>query len=366
MWLDAFAPLHDGPAGAAASAFRPFGIRSVAMGGRRVPVVEDVPAHLSFARLRRFRGAGPDRSVLVVAPLAGSFPVLMRDLVVGLLRHAACVAVTEWPDARHVPAALGRFGFDENCLEVAQMTRALGPGAHVVGVCQGVIPALAASALLAEEGVAPLSLALLGGPVDPLRAPTRVDRILAERPLSDLAAGLTDTVPAGFPGAGRRVLPRRRQMQTFGFYLWRQALSGGELPIKLIADDGEDPFSYPLARLCWDMMDIPAEFFLETVERVFKARALPSGTLEVAGRRVRFDALVRTALLTAEAEKDDIAAPGQTVAAHDLCRAVPHDLRRRLLVPAAGHFSLFHGGRMRETVLPGCVRLMEMAEHRLG
>ncbi|MEP9379430.1 hypothetical protein ABLE91_22145 [Aquabacter sp. CN5-332] len=367
LWLDTLAPLSDGATRRAAApmAFRPFRIRGIVQDGRQVPVEEDVATTLPFGQVRRFRRPGAGRRVLVVAPLAGSFPLLMRDLVAGLLHHAPEVAVTDWPDPRHVPLAAGRFGFDENVLETAQMIRALGPGAHVVGVCQGVIAAFAASALLAEDGLAPLSLTLLGGPVDPARNPTRLDRTLAAKPLSALGA-LMEQVPVPFAGASRSVFPRRRQMQAFGFYLWRQALNGGELPLKLVLDDGTEPFLFPLTRLCWDMMDIPAEFFLENVGHVFQARSLARGTLEVAGRRVRPEALERTALLTGEAAQDDIAAPGQTGAAQDLCRAMPDDLRRRLLVPRAGHFSLFYGKRMREEVLPPLANLMEMAEQRLG
>lgn len=367
MWLDTLVPLHDGATHrvAAPMAFRPFRIRAIEANGHRAPVEEDIAATLPFGQVRRFRRAGTGRRVLVVAPLAGSFPLLMRDLVAGLLHHAPEVAVTDWPDPRHVPGAAGRFGFDENVLETAQMIRALGPGAHVVGVCQGVIAALAASALLAEEGLAPLSLTLLGGPVDPARSPTRLDRALAAKPLPVLGA-LMEQVPVPFAGAGRYVFPRRRQMQAFGLYLWRQALNGGELPLKLVLDDGAEPFLFPLTRLCWDMMDIPAEFFLENVERVFQKRALACGTLEVAGRKVRPEALERTALLTGEAAQDDIAAPGQTAAAQELCRAIPDDLRRRLLLPRGGHFSLFYGRCMREEVLAPLTDLMTASEQRLG
>lgn len=363
MWLDTLIPFEEGPAPQVRGlAFRGFGLRRARTAQGTVPVTEDIAAHLPYAQMRRFRRAGDARRVLVVAPLAGGFPLLMRDLVAGLLRHAGEVHVTDWPDPRHVPAERA-FGFDENCLETARMIRALGPGGHVVAVCQGVIPALSAALLLAAQGEGPASLTLLGGPVDPACNPTHLDTLLTQTPL-DAFAQMMERVPPPFAGAGRLVFPRRRQMQTFALYLWRQALSGGELPRMLLADDGEDPFLFPLSRLCWDMMDIPADFFLGNVAQVFQRRALMTGTLEIAGRRVEPEALAACALLTGEAELDDISAPGQTRAAHDLCRAVPEGLSRHVLVPKAGHFSLFYGRAMRDAVLPAIANLMSAAEAR--
>jgi len=366
MWLDTRAPLSSGaPESGEAlppAAFRSFALRSIRLDGADVPVREDVAASLPFSVLRRFtRGDGP-RKVLVVAPLAGGFPALMRDLVVALLGIADTVAITDWADARHVPLARGAFDLEDNCLETAQMIRAMGRDVHVVAVCQGVIPALAAASLLAEEGLAPRSLSLIGGPVDTTRRPTRLDRLLASKPLADLAAETMEEVLPPFAGAGRRVFPHRRQMQAFGLYLWRQSLLGGELPRKLMLDDGADPFRFPLARLCWDMMDIPAEFFLENVARVFQERALPNGTFAVAGRPVRPERLDACALLTVEGEDDDISAPGQTEAAHALCPNIPLALHQSVLVPRAGHFSLFYGARMRRHVLPALADIFLRAE----
>lgn len=364
MWLDTQIAFQEGSSpDVRGLAFRAFGIRFARLDTGMATVEETIAGHMPFSQMRHFRSTGPQRRVLVVAPLAGGFPILMRDLVAGLLRHASEVAVTDWPDSRHVPADR-HFGFEENCLETARMIRALGPGCHVVGVCQGVIPALCATLLLAAHNESPLSLTLLGGPVDPARNPTNLDRILADGSVADFER-LMECVPTPFAGAGRRVFPRRRQMQTFALYLWRQAMAGGELPFKLLADDGEDPFLFPLARLCWDMMDIPAEFFLTNVDLVFQRRALMGGTLEIAGHRLMPEALTACALLTGEAELDDISAPGQTHAAHDLCRAVPSGLAQHVLVPRAGHFSLFYGRSMREWVLPAIANLMATAERRM-
>lgn len=345
-------------------AFRPFGITGIGRDEGRIEVREEVTAHQSFAQLRRFTrpGAAPIAGrILVVPPLAGAFPYLMRDLVVALLGHAADVAVVDWPDARHVPRTCGAFGFDDNVRETAGFMGATGGPLHVVGICQGVVPALAAAALLAEEEAAPLSLSLIGGPVDSACRPTRLDQMLAAREPAALE-GLMEIVPPFLPGAGRRVFPRRRQMNAFGLYLWRQTLAGGDLPRRLLLDEGADPFTFPLARLCWDMMDIPAEFFLGNVEQVFRRRALACGTLEVAGRSVNPAALTRTALLTLEGEKDDISAPGQTVAAHGLCPAIPPPLRAHQVIAGADHFALFYGSLMRAQVVPALTALMRQAE----
>lgn len=350
-----------------ALAFRTFGIIGVAVAGQRMAVQERVEAHLPFGQLRRFTREGPAavlRPVLVVPPLAGAFPYLMRDLVVALLGVARDVRVADWPDARHVPLAHGPFGFEDNIRStVAFMDASLGAPAggplHVVGICQGVVPALAAAALLAEDGAAPASLSLIGGPVDPSCHPTRLDHMLGDRDPKALEA-LMEIVPPFLPGAGRRVFPRRRQMQAFALYLWRQTVAGGSLPGRLLLDEGADPLTFPLARLCWDMMDIPAEFFLGNVAQVFRHRALARGTLAVNGRPVRPAALTNTALLTLEGEVDDISAPGQTAAAHVLCPDTPR--RDHRVVPGADHFALFYGAMMRAQVLPALAGIMRTAE----
>lgn len=363
MWLDDLRALRSGAADEAPrpseDAFRAFGLSTAR-------AREDIAAHLPFGRLRLFsRPGGPDRSVLVVAPIAGAFPVLMRDLVVALLGSAGRVGVTDWPDARYVPLAAGRFGFAENCVETAQMARALGGDGHpvhMVGVCQGALPAFAAACLLAEAGQPPASLSLMGGPIDPSRNPTRLWRVLQERSLEALERQVIEEVSQAYPGAGRRVFPAWRQVDAFALYLWRQGMSGGDLPFRLAFDDGDDPLRFPLARLCWTMMDVPGEFFVENVATIFRDNALARGSLAVAGHPVRAAALARTLLLTVEGGRDDISALGQTEAAHDLCTNLPETLKRRLVVPDAGHFGLFYGRQMRATVLPALVDAMAAGE----
>ncbi|MDI4658570.1 hypothetical protein [Xanthobacter autotrophicus] len=364
MWLDDLRPLQFGaPAESerlSEEAYQAFGIAGSGA------VADVVGARLPFGQLRIFsRSPQPRRRVLVVAPMAGAYPFLMRDLALALLGVADAVAVTEWPNARYVPVSAGRFGFAENCVETAQMARALAGnagGIHIIGVCQGALPAFAAACLLAEAGTAPASLSLIGGPIDPSRNPTRLWRVLQERSLEALERQVIETVSPAFPGAGRRVFPAWRQVDAFALYLWRQSLSGGDLPFRLAFDDGDDPMHFPLARLCWNMMDVAGEFFMENVETVFRENAVARDRLTVAGHEVRAEALSTTALLTVEGEMDDISARTQTEAAHDLCVNIPAHLKRQLVVPRAGHFALFYGRHMREMVLPALAEVMHAAE----
>lgn len=371
MWLDDLRPLQFGaPAEGerlSEGAYQAFGIAGSGATVANVVGARDVVgAHLPFGQLRIFsRSPQPRRRVLVVAPLSGAYPFLMRDLMVALLDIADAAAITEWPNARYVPVSAGRFGFAENCMETAQMARALsedGDGIHIIGVCQGALPALAAACLLAEAGAAPLSLSLIGGPIDPSRNPTRLWRVLQERSLEALEQQVIETVSSAFPGAGRRIFPAWRQIDAFALYLWRQGMTGGDLPFRLAFDDGDDPMRFPLARLCWNMMDVAGEFFMENVATVFRENALARDRLTVAGHAVRAQALSTTALLTVEGAVDDISARTQTEAAHDLCVNIPAGLKRQLVVAHAGHFALFYGRRMRESVLPALAEVMQAGE----
>lgn len=375
MWFDEHRPLMPGAPDMDRrldeDAFRPLGIGHICLTDGDFAIEESIRGHLPYGLLRSFKrvgeGAPPatGRRVLVVAPMAGGFPFLMRDLVVSLLGIADEVALTDWPDARYVPVSAGRFGFAENCIETAQMVRALmedGTTTHVVGVCQGTVPALVSALLLADAGLPAASLTLMGGPIDPSRNPTRLWRLLQGRSLEALEKQIIETVPERFPGYGRRVFPAWRQTDTFALYLWRQSMTGGRLPFQLAFDEGADPIRYPLARLCWTLMDVPAEFFMENVATVFRANALAQGHLQVEGHPVRPAALTRTALLTVEGEEDDISALCQTSAAHDLCVNVPEAKRSRLVVPQAGHFALFYGRLMRSRVIPAISGIMAAGE----
>jgi poly(3-hydroxybutyrate) depolymerase len=349
------------------AARRSFDITCVSVGSTIVPVRQHDGIALSHGVLANFsRPPSDGRRVLVIAPLAGGFPILLRDMVVGLLRHLDQVAVTDWPDVRYVSSTRGRFGFDENVAHIASMIREFGPDLHVVGVCQGVVPALIATALLASEepSAAPISLVLMGGPVDPFANPTRVVHLLNGHSAAWFEKHALVAVGDCFPGAGRLVYPRSLQLSTLNGYITRHMLTGGEPFWKLVWDDGEDPWRFPFWTLAYALMDLPGEFFIENIVTIFQNNSLRSGRLRLDGTRIDLRAMSRTALMTVEGEADDIAAPGQTSAAHALCRSVATDRRRHLLVPRSGHFSLFHGGTWRSRILPAILDFFDAAERK--
>jgi poly(3-hydroxybutyrate) depolymerase len=332
-----------------------FAIRSTVIDGATVPVRESRTLAKPFCNLLHFAPAA-DRAgprLLIVAPLAGQHAVLLRDMVVALLPDHD-VYLTDWIDARRVPPALGAFGFDDNVAYVVEFVRRLGPDVHLIGLCQSAVPALAAAALFGagEPSAAPRSLTLIAGPIDPRQRPTRVERLLAARPIAWFERNVIGTVPAPYAGAGRRVYPGAIQLRGLMAYLARHLACRLELYDKLLHDDGAEPRQHPFYELFANVMDLPAEFFLETVWRVFQDFALPRGRLDWRGQPIAPAAISRTALMTVEGERDDIAGLGQTGAAHDLCVSIPSHRRRHHLEPEVGHFGTFYGRRWRRRIMP--------------
>jgi poly(3-hydroxybutyrate) depolymerase len=320
-----------------------------------VPVTTQDVRQMPFCALTRF--ARSDRidlpKVLVVAPLSCHFPILLRDLVLGLLPSCQ-VFLTDWVNARHVPIKRGRFDLKENISYIIEAMRVLGSDLHVIALCQGTVPALVATAYHAESDTAcaPRSLVLIAGPVDAAANPTRVSRLVRARPLSWYERNVIEQVPNPHAGTGRLVYPGSLQLVGLWAHLARHVSEAGELLGKLLSDDGADPVRFPFLDLYSAVMDLPAEFFLDIVRHVYQERTLVQGKLRVWHEAPPLRAIRRTALMTVEGEHDDIAAPGQTGCAHDLCPSVPTHARRRLIVPACGHFSLFHGRTCRTRVLP--------------
>lgn len=311
--------------------------------------------HAPFHRLRLFRHEDtPDGApVLIVPPLSGHFPVLLRDMVLDLVAVSP-VALLDWANVRHVPLAEGAFGFEDNIAAIRSAIVSLGPDVSVIALCQGGVPALAAVADLAatNPGAAPLALTLIAAPVDPLANPTPVVGLIRGRSRYWYEIVPIATVPPGSAGQGRWVYPARTQLAALRLYLDRQVREDTELARKIAHDDGSDPARFPFLDLYTSIMDIDARHFAENIDSVFLSRRLPSGEMTFEGRPIDPGAIRRTTLTTIEGAEDDIAAPGQTAAAHALCRNLPDDRRRRLVVPGAGHFSLFHGGGWRREVLP--------------
>ena len=342
-------------AGGNQPARRSFGIGEVTAGSCSVPVRTRDVARSPFCALVEFSAAclpAPE-NLLIVAPLSGHFPLLARDLILGLLPHFR-VYITDWSNVRHVPAQYGPLGLDGNISFVVDCVERLPAGLHVLGLCQGGVPALAATALLAAraETAAPASLTLIGAPIAPLANPTRVVKLLRSRPLSWFERNAIATVPEDYAGHERRVYPAHLHLLPLLLYLTRHIGEGTDTGAKALFDDGADPSRFPFADLYTSIMDLDAAYFLENTRDVFHDCLLPKGALRCKGARVVPAAIRSTALLTVEGERDDIAAPGQTAAAHGLASSLPARLRRQLIVPGAGHFSLFYGETWRRAVLP--------------
>ena len=360
-------------AGAEQPARSALGIEAVALAGGRADVttrdLDAGPFHALVAHDCPDRPA--EGTVLLVPPISGQLPLVLRDMVIGLLPRFR-VLMLDWVNPRHVPLFFGGFGFADNVGAIRAALRLAGPGTHLLGLCQSGVPSLAAAALEAEgggeagaeagvEGAVPASLTLLGSPVDPMAAPTALVRRLRATPLPWLKRLALAPVPFPYPGQGRRVYPAATQLAALGTYLFRQARGTGEIARKLRHDDGSDPIGFPFLDLYTSVVDIEGQHFVENISLTFQLCALAEGILTIDGTRVRPEALHRTALLTVEGSEDDIAAPGQTAAAHRLCRNVPGRKQRALLVPGAGHFSLFHGDRFRGGVLPHLLAFLRKA-----
>jgi poly(3-hydroxybutyrate) depolymerase len=330
-------------------------IETIKLQGEAVPINSQDILQMPFCAVTRFARA--DRThlpkVLVVAPLSSHFPILLRDLVLGLLPSFQ-VYLTDWVNARHVPVEHGSFELDENISYVIEAMRALAPKFNVVALCQAGVPALVATASLSanDQACAPRCLVLMAAPIDPAANPTRVSRLIRSRTLSWYERNVISKVAPPDVGQGRLVYPGSMQLMGLWAYLARHFREGGELFGKALSDDGADPVRFPFLDLYSAVMDLPAEVFLDIMRHVYLERALVSGHLRTRNGKVALKSIRATALMTVEGEYDDIAAPGQTQRAHDLCSSIPAGARRRLVVPGCGHFSLFHGETWRTVVLP--------------
>jgi len=335
----------------------PFGIRECVVGGGAVPVTEQVVARHPFCTLIHFRkeGAPAQPRVLLVAPLSGHFATLLRDTVETLLPEHD-VFLTDWENARNVPLLYGRFDLDDYIDLVIADLRLLGPGAHVIAVCQPSVPVLAAVSLLSAESDPdlPATMTLMGGPIDSRANPTSVSRFAEQHSLSWFERQVIATVPARYPGAFRRVYPGFLQLMGFmTMNLDRHVSAHMHLFRHLVRGDGD---SAQATKAFYDeymsVMDLPADFYLQTVQRVFREHALATGRFRSRGRLVEPRAIERTALLCVEGERDDICAVGQTKAALALCSGLPESRRHYHLQPRVGHFGVFHGRRWRDEIFP--------------
>ena len=334
-----------------------YGIDSVTIGGELVPVTEQVAAHTAFGDLLRFRKQGDpvQPRILLVAPLSGHFATLLRNTVETLLPDND-VYITDWRNARDAPVDAGPFGFDEYVAHVIGFLEAIGPGAHLIGVCQPCAHALAAVALMAEDDhpATPRSVTLMAGPVDTRISPTTVNTLATSHPIEWFERELISTVPARFAGAGRRVYPGFMQLTAFMLMNLGRHFDSHVDMFTLLATGRREQAQ--ASKTFYDeyfaVLDLTAEFYLETVGRVFQQHLLPRGELIWRNRRVDPSAIRKTALMTVEGERDDICSVGQTVAAHDLCTSIFANRKRHHLQPGVGHYGVFSGRKWQTQIYP--------------
>jgi polyhydroxyalkanoate depolymerase len=335
----------------------PFRIDSVIASGRLVEVREEEAFATPFGTLLHFRKDMPDPGprVLIVAPMSGHFATLLRDTARTMLADHD-VYITDWHNARNVPLVAGRFGLDEYIDHLMRFLDVIGPGAHLIAICQPCVPALAAVALIAEDGhrATPASITLMAGPIDCRISPTEVNKLATDRPIGWFEQHLISTVPLRHPGALRSVYPGFLQLMAFmSMNLDRHLHSFRNLFHDLVNSENErasatKTFYEEYFAVC----DLPAEFYLETVRVVFQECALAQGRFSWRGRNVALGAIRGTALLTIEGERDDICALGQTLAAHDLCTGLRPYLKTHYVQAGAGHYGVFSGKRWSTGIYP--------------
>ena len=334
-----------------------FGVDGVTVGNREIAVHEHAALTTPFGTLLHFKKdvETPQPRVLLVAPLSGHFSTLLRGTLRTMLPEHD-VYITDWHNVRDVPLIHGRFGFDDYIAHLIRFLEAIGPGAHVVAVCQPCVAVLVATAVMAQAGNAaqPRSMTLMAGPIDTRVNATKVNALANSRSIEWFEQNLIATVPPRYPGAFRRVYPGFVQLAAFmSMNVERHLKAHRELYDHLAKGEHEKA---RVTKAFYDeyfaVLDLTAEFYLETVRLVFQECALPTGKLEWQGGRVEPRAIKRTMLLTVEGERDDICAVGQTAAAHELCSGLRPYLKRHHMQAGVGHYGVFSGNRWTNQIYP--------------
>lgn len=333
-----------------------FGISHTEVNGKRVPVLEEILDEKPFCRLLRFRKEGVEHpKLLIVAPMSGHHATLLRGTVEALLPFME-VHITDWTDARYVPATVGPFHLEDYISYVIDYTRMLGPDVHLMAVCQPAPVVLIAAAVMneANDPAAPRSMTLIGGPIDPRESPTKVNILAQEKPISWFESHVITRVPFNYPGFMRRVYPGFMQLTSFiSLNLDRHIQAHKDLFNHLVEGDGESAAAH---RKFYDeylsVSDLPAEFYLDCIDQIFQRHLLPKGEFLYQGKAVKPQAITHTALLTLEGELDDISGIGQTKAAQTLCSGLPPSMKKDHMQPGVGHYGIFNGRKFREHVVP--------------
>ena len=343
-----------------------FNFKEVVVDGTSVPVVEEVVWKRSFCDLLHFRKqhirkASAQPKLLIVAPMSGHYATLLRGTVEAFL-PTHDVYITDWTDARTVPLKDGRFDLDDYIDYVIDMVRLLGPDVHLMAVCQPAVPVIAAVARMEAENdpSTPYSMTLMGGPIDTRESPTKVNLLAQDRGIEWFKDNCVVKVPLPNPGFMRDVYPGFLQLSGFmAMNIDRHIEAHGEMFNHLVHGDGDsadkhiDFYDEYMA-----VMDLTAEFYLQTVDTVFVRHALPKGEMMHRDKPVDLKAIRRCALMTVEGERDDISGVGQTQAAHTLCVNIPDERRVHWVQPKVGHYGVFNGSRFRNEIAPRIAAFM--------
>jgi poly(3-hydroxybutyrate) depolymerase len=333
-----------------------FGLKTTQIGSETVEVNEEILLRKAFCDLIHFHRDTPrrDPKVLVVAPMSGHFATLLRGTVEALLPEHD-VYITDWTDAREVPLGDGNFDLDDYIDYIIAFCRYLGPDVHVIAVCQPSVPTLAAAALMAEarDPRQPKSITLMGGPIDTRQSPTVPNDLAMRNSMMWFRQNVISTVPFGYPGAMRRVYPGFLQLTSFISMNFDRHVNAHMRQFEhLVKGDDDSADSH---RAFYDeylaVMDLSAEFYLQTIEVVFKEHLLPRGEWVSRGRKIE-PAAIETALMTVEGELDDISGIGQTKAAHALTPNIPGARHVHWEQPRVGHYGIFNGRKWREQIMP--------------
>lgn len=334
-----------------------FAITSVRVGNSDVAVREEVALDLPFGKLLHFvkDSEAPQPRVLVVAPLSGHFATLLSKTCATLLRDHD-VYITDWVNARDVPVEAGRFGVEDYIDYIIRFLEHIGPGAHVLAVCQPCVQTLAAVAVMSEDHhpATPRTMTLMAGPIDPRESPTTVNKLATDKPLKWFERNVTARVPSRYKGAGRRVYPGFVQLSAFIAMnsdrhrsqhqkLYDHLAAGETAEAEKIKEFYDEYFA---------VLDLTEEFYIETIDRVFQRAELATGEFKHRGRVVDPGKIRKTGLLTVEGGRDDICALGQTSAAHDLCHSLRPHLKRHHLQANVGHYGTFNGRKWEHEIYP--------------
>jgi len=335
-----------------------FGIDQVTVDGTVCPVIEAIVLRRPFGNLLRFSRAGlPENApkLLIAAPMSGHHATLLRGTVRRMVESCE-VYITDWADAKMVPLAQGNFDLDDYIDYLIGFLEHIGPGTHMMAVCQPSVPALAATAVMSAAGnpCRPATLTLMGGPIDTREAPTSVNDLAAQRSLNWFKSNVITSVPGHYAGARRKVYPGFLQLAGFlSMNLQTHMESHYQMFRHLVAGDGESAeaskaFYEEYRSVC----DMPAEFYLQTIEHVFQRHSLPKGEFLHRGQAIDLGSIRDTALLAIEGEQDDISGRGQTKAALTIATHLADDAKRYFLVPEVGHYGIFNGSRWRNKIAP--------------